>query len=266
MCIAYLALATDSKWPLIIAANRDEQHTRPTRPAGPWPEQPAIYGGLDLEAGGTWFAIHQHGRFALLTNHRNLSHALPLMPRSRGFLCKDFVENQVSPLAYLSALQSESEHYAGFNLIVGQWQAQQAKWECYYFSNHLKQAPQQLHPGHYVLSNHFLNTPWPKSQRLAENLTNYVQTCSPTNSSAIFQILQDKTLAPAHLLPQTGLSLEQELLLSSPFIVSPAYGTRSSSVWAVDINGRSVLHECSYNSEGLETERHSWPINIRSTL
>lgn len=266
MCIAYLALATDPKWPLFIAANRDEQHSRPTRPAGPWPTQPAIYGGLDLKAGGTWFAIHQNGRFALLTNHRNLHHPLPPAPRSRGFLCKDFVENHLSPLAYLSDLQSESTHYAGFNLIVGQWQAQQSQWECYYFSNQLNQAPQRLQPGHYVLSNYFLNTPWPKSQRLAQNLSHYIQTNSPTDSSAIFQILKDGTLAPEHLLPQTGLSLEQELLLSSPFIVSPEYGTRSSSSWAVDVNGHSILHECSYNSEGLETERHSWPLKIGSTL
>lgn len=266
MCIAYLALATDPQWPLFIAANRDEAHARPTRPAAPWPNQPDIYGGLDLEAGGTWFAIHKNGRFALLTNHRNLRLASPEKPRSRGFLCKDFVESQMTPSTYLEQIQSQAKQYAGFNLIVGQWHTDLARFECYYYSNQLSQPPQALAPGYYVLSNDFLNTPWPKSQRLADRLTHHLQSGGFKESEEVFTILKDNTPAPDHLLPDTGLDLARERLVSSPFIISPEYGTRSSSIWAVDKNGRSILHECSYNPEGIETQRHSWPLSLFTTL
>ncbi|MEZ2742236.1 NRDE family protein [Paenalcaligenes hominis] len=262
MCIAYLALATDPQWPLFIAANRDEFHARPTRAAAPWPHQPTTYGGVDLQAGGTWFAVNQTGRFALLTNHRNLLLPQPVSPLSRGLLCKDFVEQTISPAAYLQQVAQQGQHYAGFNLIVGQWQSDQQQFECLYYSNHLQQPPVALAPGHYVLSNGFLNTPWPKSERLRQQLTGLLHTSSPTETDKIYDILRDSVAAPSHLLPQTGLSLEREQLLSSPFIISPDYGTRSSSVWAVAQHGHSILHECSYNSRGIETERHSWPIPL----
>lgn len=264
MCIAYLALATDPQWPLFIAANRDEFHSRPTLPLGPWPTQPDIYAGLDLEAGGTWFAISKKGRFALLTNHRNLNQESSIAQRSRGFLCKEFVESTVSPLSYMQTVRAQSNLYAGFNLIVGQWASNHSTFNCYYFSNQLSHPPQKLTAGYYVLSNHFLNTPWPKSQRLAENLTQHLRSGSPKDNDTIFQLLKDNTRAPEHLLPRTGLSLEREQLLSSPFIISKEYGTRSSSIWAVDQNGRSIVHESSYNRDGVETERHSWPIHLLS--
>lgn len=262
MCITYLALATDTQWPLFIAANRDEFHNRPTRAAAPWPHQPTIYGGLDLQAGGTWFAVNQNGRFALLTNHRNLLLPQPSAPLSRGLLCKEFVEQSIAPAEYLYQIAQQPERYAGFNLIVGQWHPEQQQFACFYYSNQRQQPPVELAPGHYVLSNDFLNTPWPKSQRLGQNLQNFLQTSSPTATDEVYQILRDSDIAPPHLLPQTGLSLEREQLLSSPFIISPDYGTRSSSVWAVPQNGHSVLHDCSYNSRGIETERHSWPIPL----
>lgn len=264
MCIAYLALATQPQWPLFIAANRDEAHARPTRPAGPWPHQPNIYGGLDLEAGGTWFALHNNGRFALLTNHRNLRLRVPDKPRSRGYLCKKFVETHFAPLDYLNQIQAQAQDYAGFNLIVGQWLTSESRFECYYYSNQLAQAPQPLEAGYYVLSNDFLNSPWPKSQRLANRLTQHLQQGDINDTETIFDILQDNAPAPDHLLPDTGLDLMRERLVSSPFIISPEYGTRSSSIWTVDKNGRSILHECSYNPQGIETERHSWPISLAS--
>lgn len=264
MCIAYLALATDPQWPIFIAANRDEFHARPTRPLTPWRNQSHIYAGLDLEAGGTWFAISKKGRFALLTNHRNLSQEPFIAQRSRGFLCKEFVESTATPADYMHTVQAQASLYAGFNLIVGQWISSLSQFSCYYFSNQLSQAPQTLTAGYYVLSNHFLNTPWPKSQRLAENLTQHLRSGSPKDNETIFQLLKDNTVAPEHLLPRTGLNLERERLLSSPFIISSEYGTRSSSIWAVDQNGGSIVHECSYNIEGVETERHSWPIRLLS--
>lgn len=260
MCIAYLALDSVPHWPLVIAANRDEFHARPTRAAAPWPEQPFIVGGLDLEAGGTWFAISTQGRFALLTNHRNLHYASTPPTYSRGLLCKNFLNAQHTPEQYLQQLAPQAQLYEGFNLIVGQWLSTQQRFDCWYYSNRSEQAARRLTPGHYVLSNDLLNTPWPKSQRLCSRIQQQLQTVSPQQTEAIYTILQDSHQALPNELPNTGLSPEREQLLSSPFIISPDYGTRSSTVWTVNQSGQSRFNERSFNAQGIETQRHSWPV------
>lgn len=264
MCIAYLAVATHSKWPLFIAANRDEFHARPTRPTAPWPEAPDVMGGKDLQAGGTWFAVQKKGRFALLTNFRDMAPATGL-ELSRGHLCKDFLINtDLSAHDYIYQVANQKHLYQGFNLIIGQWHADQAQFSCYYFSNRSHQEPVALAPGHYVVSNHLLNTPWPKSSRLLAGLQQHVQQGNPIDVDAAYTLLRDEQKAADDLLPATGLDLERERLLSSPFIVSHEYGTRSSSVWAVANTGHSFLHECSYDRAGQETQRHSWPMFFNS--
>lgn len=266
MCIAYLALGTDPALPLLIAANRDESHARPTRPCAPWSKYPDIIGGLDLQAGGTWFAVSKDGRFALVTNYRDLAPATGL-EKSRGALCSHFLQNtSISAKDYLDQVATNSHNYQGFNLLVGEWQSNTQQFNCYYYSNRSGQAPIPLTPGHYVLSNHLLNTPWPKSQRLLNQLRQVVQNQKTNDIDAIYTILQDEQKATDHELPATGLDLERERLLSSPFIISPYYGTRSSAIWTVAKDGYSFLHECSYNPQGIETERHSWPLFLNSTL
>lgn len=260
MCIAYIALNTHPQLPLFIAANRDESHARPTRPTAPWPDAPSIIGGQDLVAGGTWFAVQHEGRFALLTNYRDMLPATGL-ERSRGALCKDFLlATELSAQDYMHQLANQADNYQGFNLIVGEWHAAQAQFSCYYYSNRSNTEPIALAPGHYILSNHLLNTPWPKSQRLLQQLKHLV-THQPIKSiDEVYRALRDEQKAADHELPETGLDRHRERLVSSPFIISPDYGTRSSSVWTVNQSGQSFLHECSYNSHGIETERHSWPL------
>lgn len=259
MCIAYLALETDSSLPLFIAANRDESHARPTRAAAPWPDAPTIIGGQDLEAGGTWFAVQRQGRFALLTNYRDMLPATGL-EHSRGDLCKDFLLSELSAQDYMHQIAQQAHQYQGFNLIVGQWDPKLKKFDCYYYSNRSEAPPEALAAGHYVVSNHLLNTPWPKSQRLQQRLRSHLEQQKKMNIDTIYDILRDEQKAPIADLPNTGLNLAQEHLVSSPFIISSEYGTRSSSIWAVDQSGYSTLHECSYNTAGVETERHSWPL------
>ncbi|WP_269902132.1 NRDE family protein [Paenalcaligenes faecalis] len=260
MCIAYLALAADPQWPLFIAANRDEFHARPTLACAPWKENPDIIGGRDLQAGGTWFAVHRRGRFALLTNYRDLLPATG-KEKSRGALCKDFLmDSSCSAHDYLQRIAQQKDQYQGFNLIVGEWNPDHARFDCYYFSNRSQLDPIRLSPGHYILSNHLLNTPWPKSTRLQNGLQKLVETQDSICVDDAYALLRDQTKAPEHLLPNTGLHPDREQLLSSPFIVSPDYGTRSSSVWLHSQSGHGFLHECSYNAEGEETERHSWPV------
>lgn len=261
MCIAYLALGVDPNWPLFIAANRDESHARPTRPAAPWIDTPEIIGGQDLEAGGTWFAVQRQGRFALLTNYRDMRPATG-RERSRGALCTNYLlaPPSVSPADYLQQVSQESDHYQGFNLIVGQWQPEQHQFHCYYYSNRSDTPTRALSAGHYVVSNHLLNTPWPKSQRLQQHLKQHVLAQQFMDIDAAYLLLRDEQKAPVAKLPDTGLDAKTELLVSSPFIINNEYGTRSSSVWAVDSKGYSVFNECSYNAQGVETERHSWPL------
>lgn len=263
MCIAYLAVGVDPNWPLFIAANRDEAHARPTRAAAPWPKNPEIIGGQDLEAGGTWFAVQRHGRFALLTNYRDMQPVTGL-ERSRGALCTDFL-NAVPTLSaqdYMHRVSQQADQYQGFNLIIGQWQAKTKQFECYYYSNRSDMPPRNLPAGHYVVSNHLLNTPWPKSQRLQQHLKQHVQAQQFMDVDAAYHLLRDEQKAPLAKLPNTGLETKIELLVSSPFIINSTYGTRSSAVWAVDNSGYSVFNECSYNAMGVETERHSWPLTF----
>lgn len=263
MCIAYLAIGIDPKWPLFIAANRDEAHARPTRPAAPWHTAPEIIGGQDIEAGGTWFAVQRQGRFALLTNYRDMLPASGL-ERSRGALCTDYLlaPESTSPQDYLQQVSQEAEQYQGFNLLIGQWQPELKQFDCHYYSNRSDSPPQALAAGHYVVSNHLLNTPWPKSQRLEQHLKQHVHAQQFMDVDAAYHILRDEQKAPVAKLPETGLDTQTELLVSSPFIINSKYGTRSSSVWAVDNNGYSVFNECSYNAQGIETERHSWPLTF----
>ena len=264
MCIAYLALGVAPNWPLYIAANRDEAHARPTRPAAPWPTDPDIIGGLDLEAGGTWLAVQRQGRFALLTNYRNMQPATGL-ERSRGELCANYLRAapSVSPHDYMQQVSQEAEHYQGFNLIIGQWLPEKEQFQCYYYSNRSHTPPQALSDGHYVVSNHLLNTPWPKSQRLQQNLQQHVQNQQFMDIDAAYLLLRDEQKAPVAQLPKTGLNAEMELLVSSPFIINNTYGTRSSAVWAVGSNGYSVFNECSYNPQVIESERHSWHLHFK---
>ncbi|MBC7203897.1 MAG: NRDE family protein [Pusillimonas sp.] len=254
MCIAYLALNTHPDWPLFIAANRDEFHTRPTRTAAPWKDNPHVIAGVDELAGGTWLGITHSGRFALLTNFRDLRLTGPENPVSRGELVKNFLTGHQPANIYAQTVAQQGHRYQGFNLIAGEGS------QAIYVGN---QTPgphntQPLGTGRYVLSNHLLDTHWPKTERLRELLRHFPIEHLERSINRVFELLKDTTPAPDHLLPDTGLDLERERLLSSPFIISPNYGTRCSSVIAIHRNGRAIFSEVTYDPQGRETERHDW--------
>ncbi|QIM49572.1 NRDE family protein [Pusillimonas sp. DMV24BSW_D] len=259
MCIAYLALNAHPDWPLFIAANRDELHARPTLTAAPWMSHPDVIAGKDEVAGGTWLGISRTGRFALLTNFRDLRLQGPEQPVSRGELVKNFLTGNQHADTYARAVAQQGHRYQGFNLIVGQ--AAQAVYVGNQTAN--PHDVQPLGSGRYVLSNHLLDTDWPKTERLRELLGHFPIEHLERSINRVFELLKDTTPAPDHLLPDTGLDLERERLLSSPFIISPNYGTRCSSVIAVHRNGRAIFSELTYNPQGLETERHDWHWSIQ---
>lgn len=251
MCIAYLALG-DPQWPVFIAANRDEYHARPSVPAAPWPEHPRLIAGLDIQAGGTWLGLGPDGRFAFLTNYREPGRQKAQAP-SRGALVRDFLLGRQSADAYAQATHAAGGAYNGFNLVVGR------PGGAYYVGNRSGQpAATALTTGRYVLSNHLLDTPWPKASRLRQALDALPLTDMSNTLELAFAILRDTTQAQDDALPDTGLAIAQERLLSSPFIISPMYGTRCSSVVAIHADGHTLFSEISYDPAGQITERHDW--------
>lgn len=256
MCIAYLALNSHPDWPLLIAANRDEFHKRPSRVAAPWDSHPDIIAGIDLEAGGTWLGITRHGRFGILTNYREPIHKIADAP-SRGDLVSNYLTTSIDAAGYVDSVNQKANTYNGFNLIVGDLST------AHYVSNRTPtQEPQSLGPGRYVVSNHLLDTPWPKAERLRQAFEHLDMDALARSLRIVFHTLKDTTPADDVFLPKTGISLEFERLLSSPFIISQDYGTRCSTVIVVHKSGRALLSEITYDNEGTEVQRHDWPFTF----
>lgn len=259
MCIIYLSIAKDPEWPLFIAANRDEFHARPALPAAPWDGNPDIFSGLDQSAGGTWLGINRNGRTAMLTNFRDPAGFDPQAP-TRGLLVSDFLDGDMTAAEYATQVWKTADRYNGFNLIVGDINA------VYYTGNRQSAPPQKLAAASYILSNHLLDTPWPKAERLRRGLDALTPNSAPDALQQVFTLLRDTTPAPDDALPSTGIPLERERLLSSPFIISDNYGTRCSSIIAVNQNGEATFSELSFDAQGCETARRDWTFSMHQPL
>lgn len=242
MCLAVLALHAVPGIPVLIAANRDEFHARPTLPAAQWPDAPSVYGGRDGLAGGTWMGATTGGRYALVTNFREPGRQITGAP-SRGALVEDFLRGALSPADYMAATHAAGQAYNGFNLIVGDARG------AWYASNR-DGAPRPLPPGVYALSNHLLDTPWPKLARTKTAFEQVLRGGPQPDLPALFGALADRQPADDADLPATGLPQDRERLLSSPFIISPNYGTRSSTVLALQGDGTGALTERRFSPDG----------------
>jgi uncharacterized protein with NRDE domain len=242
MCLAVLALHALPGIPVLIAANRDEFHARPTHPAAQWADAPGLYAGRDGLAGGTWMGVTAQGRFALVTNFREPGRYLAPAP-SRGALVEDYLRGNDSPQAYLARTHESDQAYNGFNLIVGDTR------QAWYLSNR-DGPPRPLAPGIYALSNHLLDTPWPKLARTKTAFTEVLGRTPQPDLPALFEALADRQTATDEDMPATGLPPDRERLLSSPFIVSPDYGTRSSSVLVLREGGAGQLDERRFAPDG----------------
>ncbi len=238
MCLIFLAVNHHPRYKLIIAGNRDEFHGRATAPADFWPDAPDLLAGRDLEAKGTWLGISRKGRISLLTNFRDPKNINPAAP-SRGQLVSDFLIHPVRPKHYVEEVASRGEAFNGFNLIVG------TPDELWYFSNYAK-GIRQIVPGFHGLSNHLLNTPWPKVERGKALLQSALES-EEVDPDRLFEILYDERPAPDDQLPDTGVGLDRERVLSSMFIKSPNYGSRSSTVVLIDRENRVRFSERVYD-------------------
>ncbi len=239
MCLILLAARAHPEYPLVIAANRDEFYARPTVPAAPWPDSPRLLAGRDLVGGGTWLGIDRSGRFAMVSNFRDGRTTPKPRAPSRGRLVSDYLNGIEAAADYLATVRARGPLYNGFNLLAGD------PGGVYYYSNRAP-GPRRLSRGVFGLSNHLLDTPWPKLVRAKWGLERLLASHRPLALEALFALLADRLIAPDPELPDTGIPLEWERLLSSIFIQSPEYGTRSSTVLTVDRAGRLTFVERSF--------------------
>ena len=255
MCLIVFALKARPDLDLVIAANRDEFYARPTAPAGPWPDAPQVIAGRDLREGGTWLGITTGGRWAAITNFREPGAYRTGAP-SRGHLVSEFLLGDLTPAEYLDQIGPEAQQYNGFNLLVGTTHS--VRW----FSNRGEGHPRQgaeLPPGVYGLSNHLLDTPWPKVVTGKEDLRRALDDAAMPD--VLLQGLLDRTLAGEADLPDTGVPGDVERALSARFIAGVEYGTRCSTVIRVESSGRALLLERSFQPPGnVELVRHQFEI------
>lgn len=243
MCLIVFAWQVVPAVPLIAAANRDEYYQRASAPAAYWPEHPRIYGGRDLQGGGSWMGItrtEQEGdrsRFAAITNIRAPSEHRADAP-SRGQLVADFLAGALTPQQYVEQIRPRADDYNGFNLVLSDGHS------LVWYSNRGDADPrngQPLAPGVYGLSNALLDAPWPKVVKTKAQFASLL--CLGAPDEAYFDMLSDTTQAPDLRLPETGVSLELERMLSAVRIDSPTYGTRTSTVVKLYAHAPATLHE-----------------------
>lgn len=272
MCLIVFAWQVVPGVPLIAAANRDEFYDRAATPAAPWPDAPHIFAGRDLKAGGSWMGVTRPAsanapapgaqpevrakcgedgavegvgstapvtpaRFAAITNVRNPQEHNPLAP-SRGQLVADFLAGAMTAREYVARIAPAAAEYNGFNLVLCDGQ------ELVWYSNKGGGDPRNgkpLEPGIYGLSNALLDSAWPKVLKTKAQFASLL--CLGAPEDAYFEMLSDTTRAPDMRLPETGVPLELERLLSAVKIESPNYGTRSSTVVKLYADAPAELHE-----------------------
>ncbi len=236
MCLIVFAHQLHSRYPLILAANRDEFYQRPTAPAHWWEQQPGLLAGRDMLLGGTWLGISRNGRFAAVTNYREGRQ--PAALRSRGELTLDFLAGHDPALAHALRIRERNHEYNGYNLLLYDGN------QLVYCSNrHTNIEP--LPPGLYGLSNHLLNTPWPKV-RLTKDLLQKLISQPTLHTEQLLHTVSSRKPFSNDELPNTGVSSAWERSLSPPFVDTGEYGTRSSTGLLIDQEGNVSFVEQNY--------------------
>ena len=256
MCLLVLAWKAHPRYRLVVAANRDEYHDRPAAPLGRWPAPPDILAGRDLRAGGTWLGLDGQRRFGVVTNFRDLVRAPPQAP-SRGCLIPRYLGGEADAGDYLATLEREAPGYGGFNLLLADADS------LWYASNRSATFAQPLSPGVHGLSNERLDTPWPKLLRVRSGFEGWLRGARDADGNELFELLADRTPAEdVESLPGGALSPEWERILSSPFVLHERYGTRCSTVVAIEPSGACFLAERRFDPSGAcigETRYHLAP-------
>ncbi len=241
MCLVAIAWKSHPRWRLLMAGNRDEFHERPTAPLAPWaaPRQ-GVLAGRDLRSGGSWMGIGPGGRAAVVTNVRD-----PLATASgpsRGHLIADYLAADADAAAFAEALAARAAAYPPFNLLLADAD------RCRYLGNH-PAAAAELAPGVHGMSNGALDAPWPKTRRLTAALEAWVAGGDPS-PDPLWAALADEHPATDADLPDTGVGLALERRLSPAFIRGAHYGTRASTLLAIDHAGHGWIRERRFGPDG----------------
>jgi uncharacterized protein with NRDE domain len=231
MCLILFGINCHPQYELILAANRDEFYKRPTTPLDYWPDNREIVSGRDLKAGGTWIGMSKLGKMAAITNFRDPDHMDPKAP-SRGQITKDYLENDDSAIHFLEKLQNDQRPFNGYNLLLRDHSG-------YYHYSNISHQITTIENGIHGLSNHLLNTPWPKVQKGRKKLQQLIKT-DHIDDHTLFNLLNDKSEASDELLPDTGVPREIEKKLSAMHIDMEGYGTRCSTV--ITISKKMEVH------------------------
>lgn len=243
MCLVALAWKAHPRWRLLLAGNRDEFHGRPTAGLSLWPGTAGIQAGQDLQSGGTWMGVDPLGRCAVVTNVRD-PHAPVIEGPSRGALPTGFLESRAAAATHARDLAPLATEYAPFNLLLAD------EHSCQYVGNHPAMAPQAIAPGIHGMSNGRFDADWPKTGQLRAAMQAWART-DATDPALMWEALANEQLAADSDLPDTGVGLELERMLSPAFIRGPQYGTRASTLIAIDHEGRGWIRERSFGPNGL---------------
>src|SRR5579862_34755 len=242
MCLLVVAFRAHPQYRLVVAANRDEFHDRPAAPLAKW-SAPEILAGRDLRAGGTWLAVDRTRRFGVVTNFRDMQPPVPGSP-SRGALIPEFLAQSGPAGTFLEKLAPAAQTYSGFNLLLCDADG------LHYASNRATPFQRELTPGLYGLSNHLLDTPWPKLTRVRTEFAAWIA-APAASAEQLLSILADRTpAAPVPGAELQGLGPEWQRALSAPFVLNPTFGTRSSTVVLVNAAGELAVWERRFDREG----------------
>lgn len=256
MCLIVFSFKQHQKYPLILAANRDEFYDRPTSPASFWDQYPHLLAGKDEKLGGTWLGITKQGKFAALTNYRDLTHIKKSAP-SRGKIVKDYLADNRDPHEYLKQLDESAVEFNGFNLITG------SPDQLYHYSNKTGDIT-KIKPGIHGISNAVLNTPWPKVET-AKTTFEDALSGNGIEEGQIFKLLSNLQQYPESQLPETGLTKELEKMVSPIFIKSEDYGTRCSTLLTIRDDGEVTFIEKTYRpTAGTVTSEARFDFKIRA--
>jgi uncharacterized protein with NRDE domain len=265
MCLLMLAWQAHPRYRLIVAANRDEFHARPTAPMALWNDAPSILAGRDLSAQGTWLGVDRDRRFGIVTNFRDVQPRRPDAP-SRGGLIPDWLARRSDPAAFLEQLEPHAQRYAGFNLLLNDADS------LWYASNRAPRFSRALEPGVYGLSNLLLDTPWPKLTRVRAKFTAWlseqsmeqgVPNAAPSGEEIepLFAMLADRTRAMPDAQANTRpLTPEWVEILSSPFVLHPQFGTRCSTLVMIGHDESLRVQERRFDASGALTGESGWTL------
>jgi len=259
MCLLVLAWQAHPRYHLIVAANRDEYHDRAAAALAPWPDAPHLIAGRDQRAGGTWLGMDRQRRFGIITNFRDLQRPRPDGP-SRGALIPGYLSQGAGAEAYLKTLAPTASGYSGFNLLLADGDS------LWYATNRSEPFARLLQPGVHGLSNHSLDTPWPKLLRVRQRFEEWLRASSSLAAGELFDMLNDREPAPDDASIPVGLTPELARALSAPFVLNPVYGTRCSTVLMLEASGAMNLIERRFDASGrlsgetiFELSAAEWP-------